>query len=109
MGFTLVLAKIAGLAGFFAKLAVLVFAAFWLLSTDAGCWVVEQVLSFAVELVGSVDASGLQQSLSSWGTLPAEVLNILGLLRVAEAAAIIVSAIGIRLVLQLVPATRLGS
>lgn len=109
MGFTLILAKIVALLVWFGKLAVAAFAAFWLLSTDVGCWVVEQMFDAAISLVNQVDVSGFNQSLSAWGSLPAEVLNVLGLLGAGEASAIILSAIGVRLGLQLIPMTRLGS
>lgn len=106
---TMILAKIVGLATFFAKLAVAFFVAFWLLSTDLGCWFVEQLLSFAVEMISDLDVSSFQSAASSWGSLPAEVLNVLGLLKAGWAASIIVSAIGLRLILQLIPGVRLGS
>lgn len=106
---TMVLGKIVGLAAFIGKLAVAAFAAFWLLSTDLGCWLVEQLLTFAVEMISEIDVSEFQQATAAWGSLPGEVLNILGLLKAGWAASIIVTAIGIRLVLQLIPGTRLGS
>ena len=106
---TLVLGKIVGLAAFIGKLAVAAFVAFWLLSTDLGCWFVEQLLSFAVEMVSELDVSAFEQAATAWGSLPAEVINILGLLKAGWAAAIITAAIGLRLVLQLIPGTRLGS
>lgn len=109
MGFTLLLAKIAALALWLGKLAVAVFAAFWLLSTDLGCWFVEQCFDAAIALVNQVDVSGFQQSIAAWGSLPAEVINILGLLKVGTAAAMIAAAIVIRVSLQLIPFTRLGS
>lgn len=109
MGFTLLLAKIAAVVAWFAKLAVACFAAFWLLSTDVGCWVVEQLFDAAIDLVRQVDVSAFSNAISTWGSLPGEVLNVLGLLKVGYATAIIASAIGIRLVLQLIPFTRLGS
>lgn len=109
MGFTLLLAKIAALALWLGKLAALAFAAFWLLSTDLGCWVVEQLFDVAIELVNEIDVSGIEQHLSAWGSLPAEVINILGLLKVGYAAAIITTGIVIRIGLQLIPFTRLGS
>lgn len=106
---TMVLGKIVGLAAFIGKLAVAFFVAFWLLSTDLGCWFVEQLLTFAVEMVSEINVSEFQQASTAWGSLPGEVLNILGLLKAGWAASIITAAIGIRLVMQLIPGTRLGS
>ena len=106
---TMLLGKIVGLAAFIGKLAVAAFAAFWLLSTDLGCWLVEQLLSFAVEMISEIDVSEFQQASTAWGSLPVEVLNSLGLVKSGLAVSIIVAAIGVRLVLQLIPGTRLGS
>ena len=47
--------------------------------------------------------------LGVWSSMPEEIINILGLLGVGPACGIIVAAIAIRLVLQLIPFTRLGS
>ncbi|MOA59084.1 hypothetical protein D3C78_1836160 [compost metagenome] len=60
-------------------------------------------------MVTAVDTSGIDASLGAWGAIPAEVLNVLGLLGAGEAVAIIISAIGVRMLLQLIPFTRLGS
>lgn len=106
---TMVLGKIVGFAAFIGKLAVAGFLAFWLLSTDLGCWFVEQLLSFAVEVVAGLDVGDFQQASAAWGSLPGEVINVLGLLKAGWAASIIVAAIGLRLVLQLIPGVRLGS
>lgn len=109
MGFTLVLAKIVAALVWFGKLAVAVFVALWLLSTDLGCWFVEQLFDAAISLLSEIDVSGFNQSLSAWGSIPAEVLNVLGLLGAGEAAGIILAAIGIRLTMQVIPFVRLGS
>ncbi len=108
-GFSMLLAKIAALAGWFGKLFVAVFKAAWDMVTDVVCWALDGVLSVAVSMVSSVDTGGIDASLGAWGSIPGEVLNVLGLLGAGEAVAIIVSAIGVRLLLQLIPFTRLGS
>lgn len=105
----MLLAKIAALVGWFGRLFVAVFKAAWDMVTDVVCWALEGLLSVAVTLVSSLDLGGITASLSGWGSIPGEVLNVLGLLGAGQAATIIVSAIGIRLVLQLIPFTRLGS
>ena len=107
--FSMLFAKIAALAQWFGRLFVAVFVALWDFIRDAACWPFEQVMDVAVSASSALDLSELQGYSSVWGTLPAELLNILGLLGVGQAAAVIVAAIGIRLVLQLIPFTRLGS
>lgn len=107
--FTALFAKIAAVIAWFGKLAVAVFEALWDFIRDAACWPFEQLMDVVVSAVQALDLSGFAGFTSAWGELPAELVNILGLLGVGHAAAIIVSAISIRLVLQLIPFTRLGS
>lgn len=107
-GLTMLLAKIADAIRWIGDLFVAVFVALWDMAKDAFAWVFDQVMDVAVSAVAAVDVSGLE-GWGAWGQLPAELLNVMAVLRVDEAVAIIMAAIGIRLVLQLVPFTRLGS
>lgn len=108
--FTALLGRLAGLATFTGALAVAAFAALWLLVTDAGVWVFDQVLGVAVGALSLID---LDTELFNPGTyisaLPVEITNMLGVLRIGEAMAILASAVVIRIGLQLIPFTRLGS
>lgn len=106
--FSALLAKIAAIAKWFGDLFVAVFVALWDLLKDGFSWCFEQVMDVAIDAVSSIDVSGISTA-GGWGSLPAEVINILALIGVGEATTIIVAAIGIRLVLQLIPFTRLGS
>lgn len=85
-----------------------VFEAVWDFVQDGICWAFDKLLSAAVSLVGGVDTSGVSQ-VGAWGTLPSEILNILGLLGFGQCMGIIAAAIAIRLGLQLIPFVRLGS
>jgi len=107
--FTMLFSKIAGAVEWFGKLFVAVFEALWDFIRDAVCWPFEQVMDIVVSAVSAIDLSGLSSHVGAWGSLPAELINVLGLLGVGHAAAIIVAAITIRLLLQLIPFTRLGS
>lgn len=109
VGFTLLLAKIAAVISWFSALFVAVFVAGWDFIKDAFSWLFEQVLKVSISAISAIDVSGLNGYISAAGTLPAEILNILGLLGVGTAISIISAAIGIRLVLQLIPFVRLGS
>jgi hypothetical protein len=106
--FTTLFAKIAAVIKWFSDLFVAVFVALYDLLKDGASWCFEQVLDVAIDAVSGIDVSGISAA-GGWGSLPAEVVNILALIGVGEAIAIITAAIGIRLVLQLVPFTRLGS
>lgn len=108
-GFTMLLAKIVAALVWIGQLFVAVFVALWDLVRDAACWPFEQVMQVAVSAVEAIDLSGIQPYLGAAGGLPAEILNIMGLLHVGTCVGIIAAAIGIRIVLQLIPFTRLGS
>lgn len=107
--FSALLAKLADIVGWVGKLIVAIFKAGWDFAKDVLSWPVEQVMQLAKTAIEAVDVSAMTNSTASWGTLPAEVLNILGLLGVGTACTIIASAIAVRLGLQLIPFTRLGS
>lgn len=108
-GFTMLMAKIAAWAKWWGDLFVAVFAALWDLIRDAACWPFEQALKIAVSAVQAIDTSALTGNFQTWGSLPGEVLNVLGLLGVGTALTIIGAAIAIRFSLQLIPFVRLGS
>ena len=106
--FTLLFAKISAVLGWFSDLAIAVFVAAWDFITDGFAWAFEQILKVAVSALTVIDFSALA-NYSAGATLPASIMNILGLLGVGTAIAIIVAAITIRLGLQLIPFVRLGS
>lgn len=108
-GFTLLLAKIVAALKWIGDLFVAVFVALWDFIRDAACWPFEQAMKIAVSALSALDLSALNGYASMAGNLPAEIINILGLLGVGTCVSIIVAAIGVRLVLQLIPFTRLGS
>lgn len=96
------------LVKFFSDLVVNVFKAAWDVLTDLVCWVLEQLLGLVVSAVYALDLGGLQGFASGSG-LPDEILNVMALCGVGSAVFIITAAIGIRIALQLIPFTRLGS
>lgn len=106
--FTLVLAKLSALLGWIGELFVSVFVALWEMTTDVFCWVVEQLLKVVTSALQAIDFNGLS-GYAQGATLPGEIMNVLGLLGVGTAITIILSAIAIRLGLQLIPFVRLGS
>ena len=107
--FTDLLSKIVGAIVWIGELFVAVFVALWHLVTDAFVWVFDSALGLVVLALGGIDLAELPVLPDLLSGLPAEVLNILGLIGFADALAIIGAAIAIRLVLQLIPFTRLGS
>jgi hypothetical protein len=107
--FTALLAKFAAVLVWIGKLWVAIFVALWDLLRDVACWPFEQAMTLAKTAIESLPLDGISSNLGAWGSLPSEVINILGLLGVGTAVTIITAAIGIRLVLQLIPFVRLGS
>lgn len=107
--FSMLFAKVTAVISWFGELWVAIFAAAWDLVKDAFAWLFEQVLKVAISAIGAVDTSAIDSYAGQVGSLPAELLNILGLLGVGTAISIITAAIVIRMVLQLIPFVRLGS
>jgi hypothetical protein len=108
-GLSMILSKLAAAVAWIGKLFVAVFKAAWDLLTDLFVWSFDSVLGLASSALTAIDVSGMTSAGQWWGTMPAEIMNMLGLTGFGIAMGIIVSAIGIRLVLQLIPFTRLGS
>ena len=107
--FSAILAKLVGVTEWFGRLFVAVFTAAWDFVRDALTWPFEQVLDLAKKAIESIDVSGMTTNIGTWGSLPGDVANILGLLGAGTAVTVISSAIAVRLVLQLIPFVRLGS
>lgn len=77
---------------------------------DLACFLFESILSIvhlAISGLGSM--LGAMNIIQYFSMLPADVQNIMAIAGVNDASAIIVTAIGVRLILQLIPFTRLGS
>lgn len=107
--FTMLFSKISAVVGWFADLFIAIFVAIWDVVKDAFSWLFEQVMKIAVDAISTIDLGGIGGFSSSVGSIPADLMNILALLGVGRAITIITAAIGIRIVLQLIPFTRLGS
>lgn len=107
--FTMLFSKIAAVIQWFADLFIAIFKSLWHISTDVFCWILEGVLNIAVSAANSFDAGSIDSALGNFNDLPAEMLNILGLLGFGSAMGIISTALIIRLGLQLIPFVRLGS
>ncbi len=84
-----------------------VFQAVWDFCVDVVCYIFDQALQVVIDLVNLLDVSALD--VSAWGSLPGEVLNVIGLIGLGQCMGIISAALLIRLTLQLIPFTRLGS
>lgn len=100
--------KIVDVIKWFADMFVAIFVAAWDILRDIFAWLFEQLLDIAIAAANSLDLSSLD-NVTGWGELPSEIINIMGLLGIGTASSIILSAVVIRLVLQLIPFTRLGS
>lgn len=76
---------------------------------DLFFWILDNVLEFVVAILESLEFDfSLFNPAQYIGGMPADVVNVIGLIRVPEAIAIILAAIGIKVILQLIPFTRLG-
>lgn len=110
--FTAILAKVVAFATWCAALAVAAFGALWLLATDLGCWMLEglfKLVQTVLDGLPGVDGFALFNPAQYINGLPGDFVNMIGLIRVGEALAILLAAILIKLTLQIIPFTRLGS
>lgn len=108
-GLSMLIAKLVAAVKWVGELFKAVFVAAWDFIRDAFVWIFDELLKLVVSAMGSLDVSGMSSAGQWWGGLPSEILGMLGLVGFDIAMALIISAIGIRLVLQLIPFTRLGS
>ncbi|PWB18842.1 DUF2523 family protein [Comamonas sp. JNW] len=93
----------------FSDVFVAIFTAAWDLLSDLFCWVLDALLGIAVTAANALDVSQLEGFANNMGEMPGEIVNIMQLAGLGTAAQIIGAAIGIRLLLQIIPFTRLGS
>lgn len=72
-------------------------------------FIFEAILELLVFILDSVGAAFNLVDISNWINFPPEVANMIGLIGLSQAMGLIMSAIVIRISLQLIPFTRLGS
>lgn len=86
------------------------FLAFWDFLTDLFSWGFSEILGLVVYILSNIPGLDSLDSVSDiLSSIPSDILSIMGLIGIPECTALIVAALGIRLFLQLVPFTRLGS
>lgn len=91
-----------------ADLIKAVFKAAWDMFTDAVSWLIEKLFEIIKAALDAVDVSSLK-GIADNISLPPEIVTVMQLSGTGAAIAIVVTAIGVRLALQLIPFTRLGS
>lgn len=104
-----VLGKIVAALTWLGQLAVVAFAALWHLVTDLVCWVFDGLLGIAVGALGAFNFDAFAAWVGTWAGLPAGVIEVLQAIGLSTALGLVITAIGIRLLMQLIPFTRLGS
>jgi hypothetical protein len=110
--FTALLAKFTAVASWVGSLFVAVFSSFWLLITDFFCFMLEACFKLVQVVLNSLpgpDSFTLFNPAQYISGLPPDLVNMIGLCRVGECLAILLAAILIKLTLQIIPFTRLGS
>ncbi len=104
--FTFLLKLITDWAGWLLNVIKQIFLDIWEFFTDIPVWIFEQIMNLVLYIIGSLP---FPEPPNYWSGLPAEILNIMGLIGISEALAMILAALTIRILLQLIPFTRLGS
>jgi hypothetical protein len=107
-----VINKIAAFGQFLLDVFTQVFEDLWEAITDLVVWMFDSDLGVVVSIVSAAgDIPGFDTvagATSGWGTLPAEMLNMFGLLGIGYALGIIAAALSIRFMLGLIPFVRVG-
>lgn len=80
-----------------------------LLLQDLFYWIVDTTLEFVIPLFDSLGQTLTFNPATYINAMPAETVNFMAAVGIGEATTIIITAITIRIFLQLIPFTRLGS
>lgn len=110
-GIQKVVDKIDGFIDWLFELVPRFFKSLAIILQDFFLWCLEQALSLVKSLMDGMTSmdSMVAQLAGIWAGVPPEVTLMLQTIGLGTAFAIIIAAIGIRLALQLIPFTRLGS
>ena len=106
--------KITGFTEWLVDVVKLAFESLWDMAKDAFSWVFEQVLELVASAIDAMySESGadalVSQVMGAWSGLPPEVTQVASALGLGTAMTMIAAAIFLRILLQLIPFTRLGS
>lgn len=105
-----ILSFIASLPAWILGLATAAFLSLFDLGKDLLCWCFDQLLSLVVYIINSIPVGNLSLDMSSyWAVIPDNIINILAYMYVPQAMTMVLTSLGIRFVLQLIPFVRLGS
>lgn len=108
-GLNYLLQKVEQVLSWFSDLVAVIFTTAWTFAKDVMCWGLEQALALVVSILSTFDFSGLASYASAWAGLPQGTADVLSAIGLTTAVGIVVTAIGIRILLQLIPFVRLGS
>lgn len=105
-----ILSFIASIPAWILALCSAVFLSMFDLGKDVLCWLFDQSLSLVVYIIVSIDIGSVSFDVNQyWSMLPETFVNVMGYLYIPQAMSMIFVAVGIRIVLQLIPFVRLGS
>lgn len=107
--FSMLFTKLTAIVAWFGSLFVAVFTAGWDFVRDAFAWLFDQLLGVAVTALGALNLTGITNNVSSYGSIPANVMAVMSAIGLGVALGLIASALVIRFTLQLIPFVRLGS
>lgn len=105
-----ILGKIVAGLKWIGDLVVAVFEAAWDLLRDVPAWVFEQVMEVVIAALNAIDLSSVTAlATTTFGAIPAQVLEVAMAVGIGPALGIIGAALVVRMLLQLIPFVRLGS
>lgn len=103
-------AKISAVLSWVVSIITTLFAGLWSLLTDFFIFVIDQLFALVLYIVGGMTWNfSTFNPVTYWNQLPASLISVLNLIGVPIALGMIVTALGIRFILQLIPFVRWGS
>lgn len=105
--FSSLLAKISNFAAWLLQVVVRIFKDLWNMVTDVFCWLFDGLLAIAIGAISVIDVPFDPQTY--YAMIPPDVVNMLGVIGITQALAMIVASLVIRFILQTIPFVRWGS
>lgn len=103
--------KVTAFLTWFMSLLGVLLQTMWDALKDALLYVIDTLLGIAISLIGVIDFSALSNFTASqlYAQLPAEMVQVLALIRLGEAMGIVIGSLVIATILRLIPFVRLGN
>lgn len=99
-----------GLPAWIISVLAVVFLSFFDFGKDFLCWIFENILDLVIYILNGFNFDFSSFGVSAlFGSLPPDLVALMAYIKFPQAVGMIITALGIRVLLQLIPFVRLGS